>query len=110
MEIDSVESDCITLKNSENHEKYYSDRKVKATDMGATMFLDGVHYVVACWTFYDVNLNDERHHDLENNSQASAIVSTQSSSTALIPHDSRGKYIATFIVYGTSYSNTKSAV
>lgn len=91
MEIDSVESDCITLKIVDDGNTS-SFQKVKVNDIGATICHYDMKKSIACWAFHNVDLSDEQS---EQNLLPDRFpdASQKSSSTAVLPEELRGKFI-----------------
>lgn len=56
MEIDSVESECVMLKNVDKS-KASSLHKLKVSDMGASMCRDEAKKFVVYWKFDDLDLS-----------------------------------------------------
>ena len=94
MEIDSVESDCITLKIVGDGNTS-SLQKVKVNDIGAIVCHYDMKKNIACWAFHNVILQEEQSERnlLLERFQISPNTSQKSSSTAGLPDDLRGKLL-----------------
>ena len=93
MEIDSVESDCITLKIVDNRNTS-SVHKVKVNDIGATVCHYDMKKNIACWAFHNVDLRGEQSERnlLPDRLQISPTTPKKTSaSTTVPPEDLRGK-------------------
>ena len=92
MEVDSVDTDYITLKNIDDR-KTSSFQKVKLSDLGASVCDDEMKSVQ--WRFYDVDLSKEHSQSgiKEDKFQVSPIVPKHSCSTPVESQDWKSKCI-----------------